>query len=386
MKTSFVLLLAASLTSQASLIHFELSPPGTDVAVGLSPSNQVPAVTNSTGSGDTVSGGIVFNTDSNTLQFAIGYGSADGFTDLTGPPVGMHIHGPAPAGQNAGILIDLGPYNFPAPNPTNGGVIIGQLVVPSDLVSNLLAGLNYINIHTALNPNGEIRGQLIVAVVTNSPPTVSCPTNATAECGTPAQVSVVVSDPEGDALTVVWTVNGSVVQTSTVPASRPPAMGSVSFMASLPLGTNIVAVTVTDTATNSASCSTTITVVDTTPPVIQPVKATPNVLWPPNHKMVDICVQAQATDTCSHTTWKITKVTSNEPVNGLGDGDTAPDWQITGDHKVKLRAERSGKGKGRIYTITIQATDASGNLSMPATVTVSVPHDQGKGNDQGKGK
>jgi hypothetical protein len=70
----------------------------------------------------------------------------------------------------------------------------------------------------------------------------------------------------------------------------------------------------------------------------------------------------------------ITSVQSNEPVNGLGDGDTAPDWQITGNHTVSLRAERSGKGSGRIYTITIQATDAAGNMSTPQTVTVKVPH------------
>ena len=56
------------------------------------------------------------------------------------------------------------------------------------------------------------------------------------------------------------------------------------------------------------------------------------------------------------------------------------DWKINGDHKVKLRAERSGQGSGRIYTITVQASDEAGNLSDPKTITVTVPHDQGKGN------
>ena len=77
-------------------------------------------------------------------------------------------------------------------------------------------------------------------------------------------------------------------------------------------------------------------------------------------------------------TWHITQVTSNEPVNGKGDGNTAPDWQILGNHTVALRAERSGNGSGRIYTITIQASDANGNLSDPKTVTVTVPKSQGK--------
>jgi len=68
-------------------------------------------------------------------------------------------------------------------------------------------------------------------------------------------------------------------------------------------------------------------------------------------------------------------VNSNEPVNGLGDGDTAPDWIITGDLTVNLRAERSGIGNGRIYTITVTCKDACGNSSVGST-TVTVPHDQ----------
>jgi hypothetical protein len=378
MKNSILLLLMATFSAQAAIIHFDLSPPGTDMAVGLSPSNQVPVVTNSTGSGDEISGGIFLDTDTSILQVAIGYGSAAGFTDLTGVPVGMHIHSAAPAGQNAGVFISLAPYNFPAGDPTKGGVIYGNISFPTNGISNLLAGLDYVNIHTALNPGGEIRGQLIPAVATNSPPTVSCPAMATVECGTAAEVTIAVSDPDGDALIVTWAVNGMPVQTNTLPATTPSVVANVSFSAVLPLGTNVVAVTVTDTATNTASCSTTVVVVDTTPPVIVSASANPNVLWPPNHKFVEVHISATVTDTCSSTTWKIIKVTSNEPVNGMGDDDNGPDWQITGDHSVKLRAERSGKGKGRTYTITIQAADTSSNLSQTRDVTVTVPHDQGK--------
>jgi CHRD domain-containing protein len=380
MKNSIPLLLMATLSSQAALIHFDLSPPGTDVAVGLSPSNQVPVVTNSTGSGNTISAGIILDTDTSILQVAIGYGSAAGFTDLTGVPIGMHIHSAAPAGQNAGVFIDLSPYHFPAANLTNGGVIYGNISFPADGISNLLAGLDYVNIHTTLNQGGEIRGQLIAAVATNSPPSVSCPATETVECGTTAEVTIAVSDPEGDALTVTWALNGTPVQTNTLPASAPAVAANISFSALLPLGTNIIDVTVTDTATNTASCSAMVVVVDTTPSVIVSANANPNSLWPPNHKFVDVRISAQVTDTCSSTTWKIIKVKSNEPVNGLGDGDTGPDWQITGDHSLKLRAERSGKGSGRTYTVTIQAADTSGNLSKTKDVTVTVPHNQGKKN------
>src|SRR5262249_26800309 len=138
-----------------------------------------------------------------------------------------------------------------------------------------------------------------------------------------------------------------------------------------------LSVTATDTATNSTTCSTTVTVVDTTPPVIQSLTVSPSTLWPPNHKLASINVQARVTDTCGPATWKITSVTSNESAGSKGSGKTAPDWQITGDHALKLRAERSGTGSGRIYTITITAKDASGNTATK-TVTVSVLHDQRK--------
>src|SRR6266403_2070126 len=52
MKRLLVLLVAATLSAQAAQIRFALSPPGTDAGVGLSPSNEVPVVTNSTGSGN----------------------------------------------------------------------------------------------------------------------------------------------------------------------------------------------------------------------------------------------------------------------------------------------------------------------------------------------
>jgi hypothetical protein len=207
-------------------------------------------------------------------------------------------------------------------------------------------------------------------------PFITCPGDATAECGASSTVTVVVGDTNGVDVTVVWSLNGLAVQTNQVPGTTSPAGTSVSFSDVLPLGTNDIDVSVTDLGTNTVSCSTTVTVVDTTPPVIESVSADPSVLWPPNHKMTTIHVQAVVTDDCGPTTWKIISVTSNEAVNAHGSGHTSPDWLITGDHTVKVRAERAGPGHGRVYTITIQATDLSGNTSQ-ASVTVTVPHDQG---------
>ena len=73
---------------------------------------------------------------------------------------------------------------------------------------------------------------------------------------------------------------------------------------------------------------------------------------------------------------RIVSVKSNEPVNGTGDGDTAPDWEVTGALTLNLRAERAGGG-GRVYVITVESRGDSGNAST-RTVTVTVPKSRSK--------
>jgi hypothetical protein len=111
---------------------------------------------------------------------------------------------------------------------------------------------------------------------------------------------------------------------------------------------------------------------ETTPPVINSVSASPSVLSPPNHTLRLVTVSVSDSDNCDpNPVCKILTVTSNEPDNGGGDGDVPNDIQNISGLTVKLRAERSGKGKGRIYTITVQCNDASGNASTKTT-TVKV--------------
>ena len=143
-------------------------------------------------------------------------------------------------------------------------------------------------------------------------------------------------------------------------------------------GTYIVTWTYDDGSGNTTTQTQTVDVKDTTPPNIQNLNATPNVLRPSNHKMVAVSISANVYDNCDlEPEYRIIAVSSNEPVNGLGDGDKAPDWEITGNLTVNLRAERSGKGSGRVYTITVECTDASGYKSE-ITTTVTVPHDKKK--------
>jgi hypothetical protein len=147
-----------------------------------------------------------------------------------------------------------------------------------------------------------------------------------------------------------------------------------------PLGEHIVTLVVTDSHGETDDDEVTITVVDTTLPTINSISVSPDVLWPPNHKMVEVTVMVDCKDICDPAPFcYILGVTSNEPINGPGDGNTEPDWDFTDNPLVVLlRAERAGFGTGRVYTIHIECMDASENIAS-GIVEVTVPHDQGKG-------
>jgi probable HAF family extracellular repeat protein len=102
----------------------------------------------------------------------------------------------------------------------------------------------------------------------------------------------------------------------------------------------------------------------------------PDQLWPPNHKLVKVAEGIAASDNVGVVDFTVT-VESDEPVNGTGDGDTEPDWEVVlnsdGTYDVWVRAERAGNGDGRVYTIIATATDAAGNQGQ-SSGTVTVPH------------
>ncbi|MDH3426057.1 MAG: ExeM/NucH family extracellular endonuclease, partial [Acidimicrobiia bacterium] len=113
---------------------------------------------------------------------------------------------------------------------------------------------------------------------------------------------------------------------------------------------------------------------ETTAPAVE-VTASPDSLWPPNHKYADVTTTVDVTDADPNATVTLLSVTSNEPDDGLGDGDTPNDIVIVDDFTFQLRAERSGTGEGRVYTITYEVTDACGNSTI-ASATVTVPISQ----------
>jgi uncharacterized repeat protein (TIGR01451 family) len=104
--------------------------------------------------------------------------------------------------------------------------------------------------------------------------------------------------------------------------------------------------------------------------------ATPNRLWPPNHKFVLVTLPS-FTVNGSTVNLTVTGVRQDEPLNGTGDGDTSPDAKAGPQaNKVYLRAERSGKGDGRVYRISFTGANGNGG-TCSGTVKVTVPHDNG---------
>jgi hypothetical protein len=95
-------------------------------------------------------------------------------------------------------------------------------------------------------------------------------------------------------------------------------------------------------------------------------------LWPPNHGMVPISIFGVTDPDGDQVRIMITRVTQDEPVDGLGDGDTAPDAVIKGATAL-IRAERSGEGNGRAIVISFTADDGRGG-ACSGTVAVSAPH------------
>jgi alpha-tubulin suppressor-like RCC1 family protein len=219
------------------------------------------------------------------------------------------------------------------------------------------------------NFNGSVSAAEAHTVVDATPPVVTAPEPLTVECNTTG--GVLSSEPAIQAWLASASANddtdGPVAVTNDLAAGL-CAVGT----------TKTVTFSASDAAGNPGTDTSTISVVDTTGPTIGSVSASPNFLWPPNHNMVPVTVTVSVADACDPSvTCSITTVTSNEPENGLGDGDTSPDWAITGDLTLDLRAERSGKGTERVYTITVTCTDDSGN-SATKTVTVAAPHSKGK--------
>ncbi len=217
------------------------------------------------------------------------------------------------------------------------------------------------------------RGQYSIAVtVTDAAgnksnvgiPLLVADTTAPTILSSPAQLTVSV---DANCQGTVPNVLSSVLATDNcTPANQLVMTQNPAAGTQLPRGQYSISVTVTDAAGNGSSVTIPLAVVDTTPPAIQSLAANPSVLSPPNHRLVAVTISAVVSDNCDPApVTKIVSITCNEP--------TGPrDIQITGNLAANLAAAKSASENTKVYTITVQSTDASGNSST-AFVTVTVP-------------
>ena len=151
----FLLVSVSNLPANGAIVNFLLE--GND-GVGLLGGNENPAVSGG-GSGGILGGGIFLDDQTNQLTINVGWGSSNGFTDLTGNATAMHIHdaGSNDFTANGGVVLNLGTQPGFDGDLSSGG-FSGTVTLSSDQVTDMLAGQYYINVHTAANPGGEIRG------------------------------------------------------------------------------------------------------------------------------------------------------------------------------------------------------------------------------------
>ncbi len=235
---------------------------------------------------------------------------------------------------------------------------------PNDTLNNVVCG----NV-TSLSPFAVLRP--------NRPPAADAGIDQTVECAGHEGTAVTLdgansADADGDELTYRWTGPFGEVF-------------GVQPTVTLPLGGNLITLSVDDGHGAVVTDDVQVTVQDTVAPDLS-VQVHPKVLWPPDHKMILITPTISVLDICDSAPQVTLKsITMNEGEltntydpyidNNVSQGNTNNDIQVDSTGRIFLRAERAGKGSGRVYTIIYTATDASGN-SHDVSATVTVPHNR----------
>jgi len=233
----------------------------------------------------------------------------------------------------------------------------------------------------ATDTNGNTSDVAFALKVNNLPPSVAISSpapNTLFQLADLIPVTAPFTDPgTGDTHTcaITWEPSVTTVGTVVEVAGSGACTGSHTYATG---GLKTIIVRVTDDDGGQASASVTIDV--NTPPDCSTVVPSQVSLWPPNHKLQTVGI-SEATDADGDTvTLTITAVTQDEPLNGIGDGDTSPDAEHVLGHadQVRLRAERSGPGDGRVYRIGFGGSDGRGG-TCSATVNTTVVKSQGHG-------
>jgi K319L-like, PKD domain/FG-GAP repeat len=290
--------------------------------------------------------------------------NGDGRGDLWVSSPGTHrAHLLSMAGPGATLAEVLDP----APGPVDGG-FGWRLAAAGDLgadpAPDVLVG------NPAGNPNQSGKA-FIILLTENTPPIADAGVDQTLECsshdGALATLDASGStDADNDALTFEWRNDSNGV------------VGATAIVQLLvPLGTHTFTVEVKDGKGGTDTDTVQITVADTTPPDLT-VALSPSMLWPPNHKLVNVAAAIEVEDACDPApSVTLLSIVSSEPDDGRGDGRTTMDVQQatlgSDDRAFQLRAERSGQSGERLYSVTYRAIDHAGN-SRTVTSEVRVKH------------
>jgi hyaluronate lyase len=206
----------------------------------------------------------------------------------------------------------------------------------------------------------------------NVAPVAAAGPDHAAECASHAGSTVTLTsagsgDSDGQVVLYEWFENGKRIATGPTPT------------VTLAFGVHTILLRTTDDDGGTNDDVVVVDIRDTEAPTVAMI-VSPTRLWPPNHTMHIVAQGVSARDVCDSAPALRFSIGSDEPENGLGDGDTAPDWAVQTASAsladVLVRAERSGLGDGRVYTISATATDRAGNRSNAAAGTVTVPHNQ----------
>jgi hypothetical protein len=357
----------SGLSSNTTAAHFHApAPPGISAPVvvpavgfptGVTSGTYTDSIVLSSGAEDTLKMGLwYFNI--HTTNFPAGELRAQIFLQ-SASFVLPHVHCPADTTVSNTAGLCSASVAFSATDTTGKPAStlfyrIGNKVITSPFVFPV--GVTTVLV-TSVNAAGVDSCHFTVAVRDTQPPVITCPANITKP-----------NDPGLCGATVTFAATATDNCSTHVTLSYDHAPGSF-----FDVGVTTVTATATDSSGNKSTCSFTITVNDVEPPVIHDLSASTRTLWPPNHKLKDVTINYTTTDNCPGPITCHLTVTSNEPDNGHGDGNTTHDWVVIDDHHIQVRAERSGNGSGRIYTTTVGCTDQHGNTAS-ATTTISTPH------------
>jgi hypothetical protein len=271
----------------------------------------------------------------------------------------------SPGGECDPLDFSYVPDSFTDVSGGDSVTFVETIAVPTDITAGDLDEDGYLDCSVEFLADDTLIGTQDVSIYVplNAPPVALCADldlSADGTCSADGDVDDGSYDPDGDAITYDYSVEG------------PYAVGSTE-----------VVLTVTDPSGESDSCTATVTVSDVTAPTVTVGAATD--LWPPNHKYADFDLSdcgVTITDSCAgdldvNAVGVISSIYSDEveEASGNGDGKTYDDIVIDSDTEFALRAERAGGSNGRVYGITFDVDDGAGNVTE-ATCTVGVPHSQ----------